>query len=140
MNPKAHAGIKAAVYFRYIFLGALELVAVVLILILIRQWLAIPQWLFWGGIAGWIAKEAALFPFVWRSYDQDAPSAAESLRGARGIAKSRLDPSGHVQVHGELWRAERTGGGPPIEAGSAVRIHRREGLTLIVTPDDAGQR
>lgn len=36
---------------------------------------------------------------------------------ARGIAKEKLDPSGYVQVRGELWKAEVWGGGPPVDAG-----------------------
>jgi membrane-bound ClpP family serine protease len=47
-----------------------------------------------------------------------------------------LDPSGYIQVRGELWKAVRAGDGPPIEAGSLVRIHHREGLTLYVAPAD----
>jgi membrane protein implicated in regulation of membrane protease activity len=133
--PKTSA-IKPSVYFRYIGLGAIELVVVVLVLVVVQRWLAISEWLFWSLIVGWIAKDAVLFPFVWRAYDQDAPSAAGSMIGARGIAKDRLDPSGYVQVRGELWKAEREGDGSPIERGCSVRIRRMEGLTLYVSPDD----
>jgi len=57
--------------------------------------------------------------------------------GERGIVKGPLDPSGYVQVRRELWKAEREGDGPSIEAGSRMRIHRREGLTLYVIPDES---
>ena len=73
-----------------------------------------------------------LFPFVWQAYDWDRPGRSRSMVGERGIAKERLSPSGYVQVHGELWRAEKMGDGPPIEAGQPVQIIKMEGLTLFV--------
>lgn len=123
---------------RYIALGLVELVVVILVLVVARRWVAISDALFWGLIIAWLAKDVALFPFVWRAYDQDAPSAAGAMVGAFGIAKDRLDPSGHVRVRGELWKAEREGEGPPIEAGTRVRIRRMEGLTLYVAPAEEG--
>jgi len=121
---------------RYIALGLVELVVVILVLVVVRHWVAISDALFWGLVAAWLAKDAVLFPFVWRAYDQHAPSAAGAMVGERGIAKGRLDPSGRIQVRGELWQAEREGDGPPIEAGARVRIRRMEGLTLYVRPED----
>ena len=128
--------IRPVVYFRYILLESIELGALILALGVVEQWWAIPGWLFWSLVIGWIIKDVILFPFVWRAYDRDAPSAAGGLIGQLGIAKVRLDPFGYVQVRGELWKAVREGDGGPIEAGSPVRIHRREGLTLYVKPDD----
>lgn len=139
MNPGGNITISPTVYLRYVLLGLLELVVVMLLLVLAQRWLGMPAWLFWGLTAGWIVKDVALFPFVWRAYDQDAPSLAGDMRGGCGTVKKKLDPAGYVQVRGELWRALREGDGPPIEAGRRVRIHRREGLTLYVTPDDSGQ-
>jgi membrane-bound serine protease (ClpP class) len=48
---------------------------------------------------------------------------------ALGVAKTDLEPSGKVLVHGELWdaRAEQ-----PIAKGTRVRVREVEGLTLIV--------
>ena len=108
------------------------LVAVVLILIIIQYWVALPVWLFWSIIGFWIIKDALLFPFVWRSYDWERPGRSRSMIGERGIARERLAPSGYVQVHGELWRAEKMGDGPPIEAGQPVQVIKMEGLTLFV--------
>jgi membrane protein implicated in regulation of membrane protease activity len=136
MMPKA-IKIPTSVYLRYVLLNLPGLAGFTLVLILVRQWLGFPGWLFWVLIAGWILKEAVLFPAVWRAYDHRRPDGIGSLVGLCGITKKRLDPSGYIQVRGELWKAERAGGGPPIEAGRQVRIHGRDGLTLHVVPEDA---
>lgn len=133
---------KSAVYARYGLLCAIELAAVVLFLVVLQQWIAFPRWLFGLIVAGWIVKDGVLFPFVWRAYDPDAPGARTEggMIGAFGIAKETLNPSGYVQVRGELWRAERDGGDMPIEAGSRVRVQHREGLTLFVVAENSAIR
>ena len=133
MRPKGI--IKPSVYVRYILLQLIELAVVMLALLVVRQWWAIPDGLFWGLVLGWTIKDAVLFPFVWRAYDQDAPGTADGMIGELGVAKSMLDPSGYIQVRGELWKAVRAGDGPPIAPGGAVCIRYREGLTLYVTSD-----
>ena len=124
---------------RYILLNIPECVALILILIVIQYWVVIPVWLLWSIIGFWIAKDIALFPFIWRAYDWDQHSRPRPMIGERGIAKERLAPSGYIQIRGELWRAERRGEGPPIEAGQAVRVQKMEGLTLFVEPLDPGE-
>jgi len=98
----------------------------------------IPAWFVWGLVALWVVKDLILFPFVWRAYDTDREGAANSMVGARGIAKDRLAPSGHISVRGELWQAEVMEGGPPIDRGQGVRVRGISGLKLLVQPDDAG--
>jgi membrane protein implicated in regulation of membrane protease activity len=129
--------IPLSVYHRYILLNVPGLMAFILVLILVRQWLAMSEWLFWGLIAGWVAKEAVVLPFVWRAYHRDPSKETATLVGQQGITKKRLAPSGYIQVRGELWKAERIGAGPPVEIGRSVRIHKMEGLTLYVEPDEA---
>lgn len=132
--------ISRPIYLRYILLNIPGLVAVILILIIIQRWIVLPVWLFWSVIGFWIVKDAVLFPFVWRAYDWDRPGRSRSMIGERGIAKERLAPSGYVQVHGELWRAEKLGEESTIEKGQAVRIIKIEGLTLFVVPESADDR
>jgi membrane protein implicated in regulation of membrane protease activity len=122
------------VYLRYVLLNIPELAAVVLILIIIEHWAVLPIWLFWSIIGFWIVKDALLFPFVWRAYDWNRTESTGSMIGAQGVARERLAPSGYVRIHGELWRAERLGEGPPIEAGQIVRLEKMEGLTVFVIP------
>jgi membrane-bound ClpP family serine protease len=51
--------------------------------------------------------------------------------------RTGLLPVGVVYAAGEEWSA-RTEDGSGVGAGTAVRIVRQEGLTLIVEPLDAG--
>ena len=48
-----------------------------------------------------------------------------------GVAKTDLEPSGKVLVHGELWDARAR---QPIAKGARVRVREVEGLTLVVEP------
>lgn len=128
------------IYLRYILMNAPGLAAFILVLIILKRWFALPGWLVWSLVAAWIIKDALLFPVVWRAYDWNGPGGAAPMAGERGIVKERLDPSGYVQVRGELWRAERDGDGPPIEPGRPVRVRKRDGFTLYVTPDEDGER
>ena len=131
--------IPRSVYIRYTLLNLPGLAAVILVLIIIRYWVDLPLWLLVSIIAFWIIKDVLLFPFVWRSYDSERPGRSRSMIGQRGIAKDKLAPSGYVQVHGELWRAETIDEGPPIEAGQPVQIIRMEGLTLYVKKLDSAE-
>jgi len=55
---------------------------------------------------------------------------AQSMIGAIGVARMRLDPEGQVLVQGELWRAIAENGS--VDAGEAVRVTAMDGLTLKV--------
>ena len=129
--------IPRSVYIRYILLNIPGLAAVILILIIIEQWVVLPAWLFWSLFGFWFIKDVVLFPVVWRAYDWERPGRSRSMIGEQGVARDRLAPSGYVQVHGELWRAEKLGDGPPIEAGQPVQIVQMEGLTLYVKQGNA---
>jgi membrane-bound serine protease (ClpP class) len=52
--------------------------------------------------------------------------------GATGVAKSDIGRTGVAYVAGEDWSARSDGG--PIAKGSALRVKRKEGLSLIVEP------
>jgi membrane-bound serine protease (ClpP class) len=60
-------------------------------------------------------------------------SGGESLVGAVGVARSRLDPEGTVHVHGEMWSAVAVDG--PIADGQAVRVVGLDGLRVRVRPE-----
>ena len=128
----------ARILVRYTLLQLLGLALLTLILILVQQWVDLPSWIVWGSIAVWVAKDAILYPFVWRAYDQNRPQGANSMVGVRGIAKDRLAPSGYVQIRGELWNAEVMKGNPPIEKGESVQVRGVRGLTLLVQPGNLG--
>jgi membrane protein implicated in regulation of membrane protease activity len=46
--------------------------------------------------------------------------------------------TGEVQVRGEIWRAKRVADGRiRLAVGASVRVLNRDGLTLLVSPDDS---
>jgi membrane-bound ClpP family serine protease len=121
---------------RYALFQLPALVLLVLILILVRRWVDLPNWFAWGIIAVWVVKDAVLFPFVWPSYERGQVEDVNSIAGERGIAEERLAPAGYIRVHGELWQAEVMGGGYTIDRGEEVRGQATRGLTLLVQPDN----
>lgn len=125
----------ARVVVSYVLHQLPALALLVLILTVVRQWVDIPGWVVSGLVSLWVVKDMALFPFVWRAYDPDRPVGANSIVGARGVAKNRLSPSGYVWVRGELWQAEVMGGYLPIDRGEGVQVRGIRGLRLIVQPD-----
>jgi len=123
------------VIWRYTLLQLPGLALVIMITILACRYINIPRLYAWGIVILWAAKDLVLFPFVWRAYDMDRQEHANTMIGARGLAKDKLSPSGYVLVRGELWRAEVRKGYPPIEAGRPVHVEAVRGLTLFVRPD-----
>lgn len=80
---------------------------------------------------------AAIFLFLGRlaltAQRRPPVSGSEGMLRAIGRARDPLEPGapGHVDVHGEIWRAVSR---EPIAAGQRVRITAIEGLTLVVEP------
>ncbi|HVL35049.1 MAG TPA: NfeD family protein [Burkholderiales bacterium] len=111
---------------------------VLMILLAVEANLAWPRWVVWTLVAAWIAKDAILYPVLWRAYDLADPSALPyPMEGAIGVAVGRIDPSGLVRIWGELWRAELCAGARRIEPGETVQVTARRGLTLLVGPAPA---
>ena len=61
----------------------------------------------------------------------------ETLIGKTGLAKTRIEEDGAVQVAGELWSARSD---KPIPEGSRVRVLKREGFSLVVEREDRPSR
>ncbi len=69
-----------------------------------------------------------------RSFRHPIVSGSEELIGACGHAGPAFSGEGRVHVRGEDWTARSA---RPIEANQAVRVVGRDGLTLIVEPQDS---
>ncbi len=121
-----------AVALRYALLQVPGTALVLLLLWWLRTWFEWSWWAFWVPLMAWVAKDVALFPFVWRSYGP--AERVDPLVGQRGEARERLAPAGYVLVRGELWRAQIVGDGGPIERGEPVVVREVRGLTLLVEP------
>ncbi len=88
----------------------------------------------WGTILVTVGTTTALFLFIASKallIQRKKPvTGVVGLIGEVGTAKSALDPTGTVFVHGEYWNARTADG--PIEPGEQVVVERVEGRTLIV--------
>jgi len=125
---------KRRIVLRYMLYQIPDMAILVLILFVLHRWVGLSLWLFIGLISLWVVKYILGFIFVWPAYDRPRPGDIKSLIGTEGIAEERLDPSGYIRVHGELWRAEVVGKTIPIEKGQTVLIEKACGLTLLVKP------
>lgn len=99
-----------------------------------------PKAAVWIAFAAWAAKDIALYPLVWRAYDERNVPTAHPRQGDEGFALSRLDPFGSVRIGGERWRARTIADArisQSIDTGERVRVVGREGMTLLVERADA---
>ncbi len=80
-----------------------------------------------------VAATVAFFAFVlgaaYRAQHRVPVTGIQGLLGERGTALTDLGPTGQVFVHGEYWAAQAE---EPIPRGSAIVVHRVDGLTLRV--------
>jgi membrane-bound serine protease (ClpP class) len=58
----------------------------------------------------------------------------QAMIGAKAIARTPLNPTGQVEIRGELWQASLHNP-TSLTTGSVVRVRKVEGLTLIVEPE-----
>jgi membrane-bound serine protease (ClpP class) len=74
-----------------------------------------------------------------RAQKQRAVTGVEGMIGAGGRAREEFGPEepGHVDIHGELWRARSAS---HIAAGQPVRVTAVNGLTLIVEASGVAAR
>jgi len=87
-----------------------------------------------GLIIGIVAATVAFFGFALSlalyAQRRKPVSGKEGMIGEKGIAKTRISPTGTVMVHGELWKAVSLSG--DIEEGEMIEVVEVDGLTLKV--------
>lgn len=140
---------------RYLLFQIPELLAggIVLLLLVRLDFLSIAFG--WILFAGWLLKEAALYPLVRRAYEPSSPMGGEAMVGATGFvavpasaaSDSRSSAGDHrsgwqgrVQIGPELWNARLAPGSESVSLGSQVRVEAVEGLTLIVSAIEPARR
>lgn len=89
----------------------------------------------------WVTALAVAIPFggitiflmtlALKAHRRKVQTGDQGLVGETGVAKSQLEPSGKVFVHGELWNAVTS---TPVAEGEMIRVRGVEGLTLLVEP------
>ena len=72
-----------------------------------------------------------LATLVLRSRRHRVETGASAMIGEVGVARTALNPSGKVFVHGEYWDATCS---PAVDEGARVRVRSIEGLRLQVEP------
>ena len=127
-------GSKWRIVKRYALFQIPDLAVLSCVLIVIQRWIELPPWLPLVLLSTWVAKDVALFPFLWPAYDTEARGDIRPFVGDEGIAEQRLVPSGFIRVHGELWQARVTREDMCIEKGERVRVLGGDGLILLVEP------
>lgn len=85
----------------------------------------------------WLIKDIAMFPFLWRSYDNASQNVLEAMIGKGGTAVDDLGPYGYVRIGGEMWRAEVLPGKIPINKGDSVIVTGVDGLMITVEVNGA---
>lgn len=108
-------------------------------------WILVAAALAWAvggpGLPVWVAvvvlvlvvgRDVALYPVIRSAFAK--PPYHSAPVGSTGRVVEPLEPSGYVQVNGELWRAvvQRPAGHQPI--GARVVVREARGLTLLVEP------
>lgn len=73
---------------------------------------------------------AVVVSAVARARRRPAATGREGMTGEIGVTRTRLDPSGQVMVHGELWKARAED--EFIGSGDAVEVAGMDGLELHV--------
>jgi membrane-bound serine protease (ClpP class) len=79
---------------------------------------------------------AITFGLAWialRARRSKVLTGPQAMIGATAIARTPLNPTGQVEIRGELWQASLRGQ-IPLAIGSAVYVRSIEGLVLIVEP------
>jgi membrane-bound serine protease (ClpP class) len=73
-----------------------------------------------------------LVTMVVRTYRSQVTTGVEGLVNKQGVARSVLDPTGKVFVHGEIWDARSD---VPIAEGTQIEVVAVDGMNLRVRPD-----
>lgn len=113
-----------------------ELLLLVMALVVAGRWMTIPASFFWGFMIFLIVKDIAVFPFVWRAYDNRDAKRLHQLIGKKGVVVEPLHPQGVVRVNGELWKAEVYGKASGIDKEESIRVEDVKGLCLMVEKTD----
>jgi membrane-bound serine protease (ClpP class) len=85
---------------------------------------------------------AVAFYFITRKVieahrDQPVRTGTEEMIGARGEARSTIDPEGRVWLQGTVWGARLANSAAPVRLGDRVTVEAVDGLTLVVRAEPA---
>ncbi len=87
--------------------------------------------------SSWRLAFSVIISFAIRALKRPKVMGEESLVGKTGVVSQVLDPSGSVQLAGEMWSAELAEPGEPLPAGTRVIVTVVVGLRLKVRKVDS---
>lgn len=116
---------------RYWLLQLPGFALVVVMLYIASRWYALPLLAAWIMLAGWILKDAAVYPIVKGAFEGPKPTGVAVLIGSTGTATEDLRPRGYVRIGPELWWSRCT---TPACRGDEVHVVACEGMMLLVEP------
>ncbi len=122
----------SAVLAKYVALQVPGWILLVAVMYIGRSVFGYPSWVIWAALAGLLVKDAAVYPFIWRSFVRSVADAPEPRIGAVGVVEKDLSPVGYARFRGELWRARLASGEAPAAIGEKITVQGIEGLTLVV--------
>jgi membrane-bound ClpP family serine protease len=132
LRKKLHPSWSRKTIVRYALLQLPVLSLVILILFILRGPLNLALWAVLLIVAAWIAKDFLMFFFVWRAYVPSGAAEPTKMIGKEGITTQDINPSGYVEINGELWYAESFTKSGKIQIGSEIIVREVHGLTLFV--------
>jgi membrane-bound serine protease (ClpP class) len=90
----------------------------------------------WEYILAGVGVTVSLFAFIIfyaiKAQYKPPVTGEEGLVGMVGVARTDLNPSGKVYIHGELWNAVSLVSREIIKAGEEVQVIKVEGIKLMV--------
>lgn len=132
LNLKALAQIPGKVYLRYALFQLPGLGLIIILLWWLTNKFHLPLIYSAAVFSLWLIKDIVMFPFLWRSYDNNSQNVLESMIGKHGTAVDDLDQCGYVRIGGEMWRAEVLPGKVPVKKGDRVIVTGVDGLMITV--------
>lgn len=92
---------------------------------------ALPPALVGGATVAGLVLFGVVLRLLMRARRRPVVTGTASLIGRTGTATAWTGPSGEVLVQGERWRGRAVA---PLHAGQTIRVIGRDGLTLLVAP------
>ena len=99
-------------------------------------WTSLPRTWIGIGLALYVAKDFAIFPFVRASYEPSEHEPGHDLLGASGRVVVPLAPEGWVEVRHERWRARARQAEATFPVGAQVSVRGLDGHVLLVEGED----
>jgi membrane protein implicated in regulation of membrane protease activity len=116
----------------YLLRETAELVLLIAVLAIVSRFVGISTWLWIGLPLVKVATSVGAYAlFFRRTFHRPAQGGSDLLIGRRVQTLTRLDPSGHVKVGGEIWAAQ-CDTAEPVPAQSWVDIVAVRGTTVYV--------